>query len=166
MIDLWPLHEIDNVILKFTNVTSSDHRTYCRSHIETKIQTRPFHVLQMSIRIVLRLLVFLNCWFCTVQEILELLTSQTSIPDDVLATVDLTKRELTLLPEINWGNFSPEYLALFKRETVSGIPAGVKCQSIDWCDSIACTEVCKRGTVELEPWLKSAIKTQVPVLCV
>lgn len=133
-------------------------------HIELQIETRPFHVLQMSIRTALRLFVFLYCWFCTVQEILELLTSQTSIPDDVLAAVNLTERELELLPEINWGNFSPEFLDLFKRGTVSGIPAGVNCQSIDWCDSIACTEVCKRGTVELEPWLRSAIKTQVPVL--
>jgi hypothetical protein len=42
-----------------------------------------------------------------------------------------------------------------------GVPAGVNCTVTQWCDgSDVCTEVCTRGSVQVEPWLAHAIRQQ------
>lgn len=42
-----------------------------------------------------------------------------------------------------------------------GVPAGVNCTATQWCDSgDVCTEVCARGSVQVEPWLAHAIRQQ------
>jgi len=46
--------------------------------------------------------------------------------------------------------------------TRNGIPEGVKCEAVQWCDETdICATVCKRGSVEIDPWLKWAMDFQL-----
>eukprot|EP00210_Caulerpa_lentillifera_P004079 g3892.t1 len=117
----------------------------------------------MLTRVLLFLFVSYCFWNFTIHVVLELRTGETTVPRETVATANLTVQEFELLSELNWSNFGPDILNELDERTNSGIPTGVRCQTIDWCDSLACTEVCKRGTVVLEPWLKSAIKSQARV---
>ncbi|CAK0733927.1 hypothetical protein CVIRNUC_000356 [Coccomyxa viridis] len=81
----------------------------------------------------------------------------------VLGKVNLTSEQLSLLPSICWHEELEEAKleGLRELEKRSGIPAGVQCAKTQWCDDMGlCTEVCARGSVEVVPWLRNAIKTQ------
>ncbi|EFN52069.1 hypothetical protein CHLNCDRAFT_139316 [Chlorella variabilis] len=45
-----------------------------------------------------------------------------------------------------------------------GVPAGVNCTVVQWCDADVCTDVCARGSVVVEPWLAHAIKQQTKLV--
>ena len=112
------------------------------------------------------------------------------VPAHVLTNLNLTTEQLSLLPSICWRTetqlgSSSSWEGLRKR---SGVPPGVQCKEVTWwvccpcacqiislamksavmltqaicrCDDAGiCTEVCARGSVQVEPWLKNAITTQ------
>ncbi len=70
--------------------------------------------------------------------------------------LQIVSRQLCLPPTIL------ELKRLEKRRITSryGIPEGVRCIPTTWCDSGACTTVCKRGSVHIEDWLVRAHKLQ------
>lgn len=45
-------------------------------------------------------------------------------------------------------------------EVTNGIPESVRCRPQLWCDDVACTRVCQRGTVEVADWLDNAHRLQ------
>lgn len=83
-----------------------------------------------------------------------------------VAEFDLTEDERSMLDFICWQNQSmltlPTERKLDPLVTVrDGIPAGISCSPTQWCDgSGACTVVCDRGSVNIEPWLVHAVKLQ------
>ena len=46
------------------------------------------------------------------------------------------------------------------RETRDGIPGSVRCTAELWCDDVACTRVCSRGTVDVPAWVSNAHRLQ------
>lgn len=100
-----------------------------------------------------------------------------STGDIPVGEVGLTDEERSVLDFICWQNQSSltfrerkwedeeERGAILDRSVAltvrNGIPAGISCKPIQWCDgSGACTIVCDRGSVFIEPWLAHAVKLQ------
>lgn len=75
--------------------------------------------------------------------------------DIPVAGLDLNAEERELLPHICWHDDLVHTLN-FRR----GIPPGVNCSAVQWCDGDVCSEVCARGSVRLERWLSAALRTQ------
>lgn len=47
------------------------------------------------------------------------------------------------------------------RETRDAVPPGTPCTERYWCSRTnVCARICERGTVEIEPWMRAAIKAQ------
>ena len=42
----------------------------------------------------------------------------------------------------------------------NAIPGGVRCDVERWCDDVTCTDVCARGTVEVDEWIRNAHRLQ------
>lgn len=82
-----------------------------------------------------------------------------SVPHDVVAAANLTDKERAVLGDLCWQQPDQELLQLTTRDAR---PPGVQCNATTWCDNDgACSIVCQRGTVVVEPWLAKAIDTQV-----
>ncbi|CAL8466894.1 g6430 [Coccomyxa elongata] len=87
-----------------------------------------------------------------------------SPPEAHVREANLTSAEAELLPLICWRNDTSLQQHLLK-SVRKGIPSGVTCKATQWCDHDGlCTEVCERGTVEVEQWLGNAIKTQLQLV--
>lgn len=84
-------------------------------------------------------------------------------PHRLAGELDLTEDELErvskylCLPE-DLDDITISNQTLFNRNR--GIPLGVRCTPTQWCDSGACTTVCKRGTLHVDEWVKRAHKLQ------
>lgn len=107
-------------------------------------------------------------------------------PSDRVREANFTPAEAELLPSLCWNNDS-KVGDVLSTPVRKGIPSGVTCKATTWyvmlrllllassfvmwyavrgvccrCDHDGlCTEVCERGSVEVERWLKNAINTQV-----
>lgn len=109
------------------------------------------------------------------QEQWQPLFSPTSLPHQrcaaevPVAGLNLTAEEQELLQFICWpeaGEAAPGE-GLLGAPVVAlprGVPAGVNCTVVPWCDGDICTEVCERGSVQLEAWLSHAIKQQTKLV--
>lgn len=106
------------------------------------------------------------------------------VPEHVIAQHNLTEAERAAIGDVCWWSDS-SHTGDGLLQTRNTIPPGVQCDPYTWycalcrfaglhthtthcrCDGDnVCSIVCKRGTVQIEPWLKHAIKTQVSQQCV
>lgn len=82
-----------------------------------------------------------------------------------IAGINLTAEEEALLPSICWqpdrvpGTITT--LPQLASSELKTIPPGVTCDVVQWCvKDGGCADVCRRGSVFVEPWLKNAINIQ------
>mmetsp|Transcript_11458 Transcript_11458/g.34433 ORF Transcript_11458/g.34433 Transcript_11458/m.34433 type:complete len:647 (+) Transcript_11458:108-2048(+) len=79
---------------------------------------------------------------------------------------NLTAEEHALLPYLCWQPGlvppTPEDLPQLADGSPGDVPAGVQCEVVQWCGEGGgtCADVCRRGTVVVEPWLKNALAVQ------
>lgn len=80
--------------------------------------------------------------------------------EDDISSANLSQQEQSILPDLCYRpDLTPH---LFRSEEDRGIPPGVDCTPIEWCDSYEhCTTVCERGSVVLDPSLEKAVSTQL-----
>ncbi|KAL4424092.1 hypothetical protein ABPG75_001393 [Micractinium tetrahymenae] len=78
-----------------------------------------------------------------------------------IADLELTEAERELLPHLCWPEGEGAAAnTLPPPRVLSGVPAGVNCTVQQWCEGDTCTEVCARGSVQVERWLSHAIAQQ------
>ncbi|GAB4815112.1 hypothetical protein N2152v2_002158 [Parachlorella kessleri] len=80
-----------------------------------------------------------------------------SIP---IAGHNLTAEERSMLQYLCWPEDPAEAERQLQLGTRRGVPPGVTCKTVTWCDGDVCTEVCEAGSVVLEPWLTAAARLQ------
>lgn len=103
---------------------------------------------------------FTNPLVASVQEKFAPAEGCLSISDISIHDLNLTESERQLLPFVCLPEDEKPFAFPPLKQTRRGIPPGIECSLEEWCDGNACTQVCARGSVVIEPWLAAATRLQ------